>query len=60
MGFARWCLWGWMELAIWSRALGIQEHVRQSVVQNAGYALDINFGFWDLGHLGMGLASWCL
>ena len=37
-------MWGWMELAIWSRALGIHEHVRQSVVQNAGNALDINFG----------------
>ena len=33
--------------------------MRQSVVQNAGYAVDTNFGFGVLGHVGMGLMSWC-
>ena len=41
MGLARWPLWGWMEFAIWSRAWGTPELVRQSVLQNAVYDLEI-------------------
>ena len=40
--------------------LGNRKHVRQRVVQNAGYAVDINIRFGVLGHVGMGLTSWCL
>ena len=39
---------------------GIQKPVRQSLVQNAAYDVDINFGFGVGGHLGMLLTSWCL
>ena len=37
-----------------------RKHVRQSVVQNAAFDMDINIGSGVLGHLGMGLTSWCL
>ena len=33
--------------------------MRQSVVENAAYDVDINFGFGVLGHLGMGLVGLC-
>ena len=40
--------------------MGDGKHVRQRVVQNAGYAVDINIRLGVLGHVGMGLTSWCL
>ena len=40
--------------------MGDRKHVRQRVVQNAGYAVDINIRLGVLGHVGMGLTSWCL
>ena len=54
-----------MKLAIWSRALGTPKLVRQSVVENAVYDMDIKLGFGVLrhqwsGHQGMGLARWPL
>ena len=60
MGFASWCLQGWMSEPSGGGTWGIQKHVRQSVVPNAGDALDINIGFGALGHLGNGLTGWCL
>ena len=40
--------------------MGDRKHGRQRVVQNAGYAVDINIRSGVLGHVGMGLTSWCL
>ena len=39
---------------------GTPELVRQSVVQNAVYVVDINNGFGVQGHQGMVLARWPL
>ena len=60
MGSVRWCMWGWMEFSLWSRTWGNRKPVRQSLVQNDAYDVDINFGFGVCGHLGMLLTSWCL
>ena len=49
-----------MEFAIWSRDLGHPGLVRQSVVQNTVYDMDIKFGFWVLGHQELGGARWPL
>ena len=43
MGIVGVSLWGWMELAIWSRDRGNQKPVRQSVVQNIPYNMYISF-----------------
>ena len=40
--------------------MGDGKHVRRRVAQNAGYAVDINIRLGVLGHVGMGLTSWCL
>ena len=56
MGLVRWPLWGWMEFAIWSRALWGNHGLRQRVVQNVVYDVDIEHDFGVLGHQGMGLA----
>ena len=49
-----------MEFSFWSMTWGNRKHVRQSLVQNAAYDVDINFGFGVGGHLGMLLTSWYL
>ena len=61
IGLVRWPLWGWtMEFAIWSRALWGNHGLRQRLVQNAVYDVDIEHDFGVLGHQGMGLARWPL
>ena len=56
MGLVRWPLWGWMEFAIWSRGHWGNHGLRQRVVQNVVYDVDIEHDFGVLGHQGMGLA----
>ena len=76
LGHASWCLLGWMELSFGGGTWGNRKHVRQSVVQNASYAVDFNIGSGvldkqtsknlrcgnrkGLEHLGMLLTRWCL